>query len=151
MQALRLSKTALGKTTAGQVVNLLSNDVNRFDSVVVFLNYLWMGPLQTIVVMYFLWQEIGVVSIVGVGLLFLIIPFQGIKKVFVKVRKKMKMILNDEISGLIGKKISEYRSRTAIKTDERVRLMNEIISGIQVIKMYTWEKPFATLVEYARK
>jgi ATP-binding cassette subfamily C (CFTR/MRP) protein 4 len=29
--------------------------------------------------------------------------------------------------------------------------MNEIIVGIQVIKMYAWEKPFAHLIALARK
>ena len=43
------------------------------------------------------------------------------------------------------------RSKTAVLTDERVRLMNEIILAMRVIKMYTWEKPFAHLVENARK
>ncbi|XP_068628290.1 probable multidrug resistance-associated protein lethal(2)03659 [Battus philenor] len=128
-KSLRLSKTALGETTVGQVVNLLSNDVNRFDVAIIFLHYLWIGPLATVIVAYFMWLEISWAAVVGVGFMLAFIPLQA----------------------YFGKRTSELRLKTALRTDERVRLMNEILSGIQVIKMYTWEKPFADLVAKARK
>ncbi|EAT33881.1 AAEL013848-PA, partial [Aedes aegypti] len=128
-KSLRLSKTALGDTTAGQVVNLLSNDVGRLDLAVLFVHYLWIGPLETIVVTYLMYREIGISAVFGVIFLLMFIPLQA----------------------YLGKKTSVLRLQTALRTDERVRLMNEIIQGIQVIKMYTWEKPFAKLVALARK
>ncbi|KAK4880755.1 hypothetical protein RN001_008901 [Aquatica leii] len=128
-KALKLSKSAVGQTTVGQIVNLLSNDVNRFDVAVLFAHQLWVGPLETFVVTYFMYQEVGISAVIGVVFLLFFIPVQL----------------------FLGKKSATFRLRTALRTDERVRLMNEIISGIQVIKMYTWEKPFAKLVAFARR
>uniref|UniRef100_A0A0A9VYF9 Multidrug resistance-associated protein 4 n=2 Tax=Lygus hesperus TaxID=30085 RepID=A0A0A9VYF9_LYGHE len=128
-KALRLSRTALGQTTIGQIVNLMSNDVNRFDVTFMLIHNIWIGPVQTVIISYLAYQLVGPAAFIGLGFLLIFIPFQG----------------------WLGKKTSVLRLKTAVRTDERVRLMNEIITGIQVIKMYAWEKPFNTLVSFARR
>lgn len=57
-KSLRLSKNALGETTVGQVVNLLSNDVGRLDLAIIFLHFLWVGPLETVIVTYLMYLEV---------------------------------------------------------------------------------------------
>lgn len=47
--------------------------------------------------------------------------------------------------------LSLLRSKTATLTDHRIRLMNEVVSGIRIIKMYAWEKPFSALVDEVRR
>lgn len=56
-QSLRLSQTALGETAPGKVVNLLSNDVSRFDMISLLLNTLWTAPVLSIIVTCLLWRE----------------------------------------------------------------------------------------------
>lgn len=51
----------------------------------------------------------------------------------------------------IGKMSASFRNRTTKQTDVRVRLMNEIISGIQIIKFYAWEQNFAKVIAKIRK
>lgn len=58
-KALRLSKISLGQTTTGQVLNLITNDVARFDTSVIHLHYLWIGPLQVIIVTYLMYREVN--------------------------------------------------------------------------------------------
>ncbi|KAG5874921.1 hypothetical protein JTB14_023947 [Gonioctena quinquepunctata] len=128
-KALKLSKAALGDTSPGKMVNLLSNDVARFDSVLLFSHQLWTGPVSALIVVALLYRDCGFSGLIGAGVVFAIMPIQSIS----------------------GKLAGKYRSQTAAKTDERVRLMDEIIGGIQVIKMYAWEKPFAKIIEAARK
>ncbi|CAG0884515.1 unnamed protein product [Darwinula stevensoni] len=128
-KALRLSHTALGQTTIGQMVNLLSNDVNRFDVALVLSHYVWVGPAQLIIATIFLYLEFDYYCLYGIGLLILFVPVQG----------------------LMGKAYSRLRLQIAKRTDERVRLMSEILDAMRVVKMYGWEKPFSDMVNQARK
>ncbi|EZA62696.1 putative multidrug resistance-associated protein, partial [Ooceraea biroi] len=128
-KALRLNKSALGDTAPGKVVNLVANDVNRFDLVSIFIHYMWSAPTSALVIAYILYHEVGYAGLIGITAVFVVVPLQS----------------------YTGKLSSKFRQQTAIKTDERVRLMEEIISGVQVIKMYAWEKPFCAMVELARK
>lgn len=75
-QALRLSRTALGDTAPGKIVNLLSNDVNRFDMVTIFLHSMWSAPLLTIIVGGMLYSEIGWPALVGILIVFCVVPIQ---------------------------------------------------------------------------
>jgi ATP-binding cassette subfamily C (CFTR/MRP) protein 4 len=127
-KALKLSNSALRTTTVGQIVNLMSNDVNRFDWCLVYAHYLVLGPLQMCCVIALLWQQIGISCLAGIAVLILYVPFQG----------------------LMGHSFSKLRANSAILTDERLRLMSEIIPAMRVIKMYVWEIPFSKLVELAR-
>ena len=51
----------------------------------------------------------------------------------------------------MGKLISKFRLKSAALTDNRVRIMSEILSGMRVIKMYAWEHSFSQIVAEARK
>lgn len=128
-KALKLSTTALGNTSVGKVVNLLSNDVSRFDIVSVFLHSMWLAPLLTIVVGVLLFKEVGYPGLIGMLVIAVVTPIQS----------------------FTGKLASRFRFQTALRTDERVRLVDEIINGINVIKLYAWEKSFEKLILYARE
>ncbi|KAG5881559.1 hypothetical protein JTB14_033064 [Gonioctena quinquepunctata] len=127
---LKLNHDSIGQTAAGQLVNLLSNDVQRFDMASNFLHYIWIMPIQAVVAFYVMYRSVGISAVAGMlALTIQAIPLQGY------------------LSKLQGK----LRYKIALRTDHRVKLMSEITSGIQVIKMYAWEKPFEKFVELARK
>ena len=72
-----MSTTALGEVSPGKVVNLIANDVNRFEFVSIFVHYMWAGPLATLVVGYFLYYEVGYAGLVSIAAIFIVIPIQG--------------------------------------------------------------------------
>ncbi|CAF4884021.1 unnamed protein product [Pieris macdunnoughi] len=122
---MRMNNGSLGETTAGKVVNILSNDLQRFDLAFLFLHYVWIIPIQLAAVCYLGYLQAGYAALLGLAALVVIaLPIQG------------------GLGSLMGK----VRFRTAEKTDERIKVMSEVINGIQVIKMYAWEVPFQKVV-----
>lgn len=76
-QSLQLSQRALTDTAPGKLVNLLSNDVNRFDIISVLVNPLWCSPVMTIIAAYILWVEVRWAGMIGMAIVFLIVPIQS--------------------------------------------------------------------------
>lgn len=60
-----------------QMVNLLSNDVNRLDFSVFSIHYIWIAPIQTALVSYLLYQEVSMAALGGILTLLLFIPIHG--------------------------------------------------------------------------
>ncbi|CAH1638630.1 unnamed protein product [Spodoptera littoralis] len=127
---LRLNRAGLNNTEAGQVINLMSNDVNRFDLVTLFLNFIWITPIVVPVICYLVWQHVGIATLAALAVV-------GVQTVIVQVY----------LSHLQGK----LRGKIAKRTDQRVKVMSELVDGVQVIKMYAWEQPFEKLVHRLRK
>ncbi|XP_061827424.1 ATP-binding cassette sub-family C member 4-like isoform X3 [Nerophis lumbriciformis] len=97
--------------------------------VTLYLHYLWIGPLQTAMVIVLLMYWIGPSCFAGIAVIFVLIPVQT----------------------MFGRLFSTLRAETAVLSDDRIRTMSEVITGIRVIKMCGWEKTFAALVDEVRR
>lgn len=78
---------------------------------------LWSSPLRIVVAVVLLYQELGVAAFVAVGLLVIMTP----------VQKKLVTMA----SALLKKSLGS--------TDERVKLVGEVLGAMDVVKCYAWE------------
>lgn len=75
-KSLRLSKAAENQTNSGYIMNLLANDCTRFDRNFNFLPYMIVAPVQIIILVYLMYQEVGSISFAAVALVILLLPAQ---------------------------------------------------------------------------
>lgn len=99
------------------------------------------------VLTWLIWQQVGMASLAGLlSMFFMTIPLQG--KAF--SNKFLCHIKNFFTAGYFGKITAVLRRKGTTRTDGRIKKMVEIVSGIQIIKLYAWEKPFEAIVEVLR-
>ncbi|CAF1654603.1 unnamed protein product, partial [Adineta ricciae] len=126
---LSLPTRAIMKTNTGQIVNLISNDASTFEEFSFLIHHIWGAPLEAIIVFILIWSQIGIATLFGCGVLLLLVPLQT----------------------FISRKSGKYRKETVAWADKRVKIINEILVGCQIVKMYRWEEALENVVYDTRK
>ncbi|KAM9364701.1 ATP-binding cassette sub-family C member 2 [Pholidichthys leucotaenia] len=127
-KALVVSNDTRKESTVGETVNLMSADAQRFNDVTNFIHLLWSCPLQIVIAIAFLWLELGPSVLAGVAVMVLMVP----------------------INGLLATKARKLQIENMKFKDKRLKIMNEILNGIKILKLYAWEPSFQTQVEDIR-
>lgn len=125
-KALQLSTKNTSST--GLIVNMVSNDVQRFEEAAVFFHYIWISPIQLAVVTYLIYLEISWACFAAVGVLILMIPIQS----------------------YLASIFKNFRERMLVFRDDRIKSISDMLAGIMVVKLYAWEFPFMDKVRGLR-
>uniref|UniRef100_G3N5J3 Multidrug resistance-associated protein 1 n=1 Tax=Gasterosteus aculeatus aculeatus TaxID=481459 RepID=G3N5J3_GASAC len=128
-KALVISSEARRTSTVGEIVNLMSVDAQRFMDLITYINMIWSAPLQVVLALYFLWQNLGPSVLAGVAVMVLMVP----------------------INAVIAMKTKTYQVAQMKSKDSRIKLMNEMLNGIKVLKLYAWELAFKDKVSKIRE
>ena len=119
-KSLIMSSDARQKYSSAEMVNHMSVDAQRLMDLCSYAHILWSGPLQIALSLYFLYGVLGPSVFAGLAVMILMIPLNSWTAVKMRTVQKKQMGLKDK----------------------RIRLMDEVLAGIKVIKLYAWEKSF---------
>jgi ABC-type multidrug transport system fused ATPase/permease subunit len=128
-KSMRLSPAARRKYTTGAIVTMMGVDSERIYQGMLTSQWCWAAPVVILVSIFLTIGVLGKAGLVGAGLMVLCMFFQA-------------------YSAYGNGKAREILVRL---TDERVKLTNEVLQGIRVIKLYCWEGPVGEMIEKVRK
>ncbi len=120
-KSLCISAAGRAETSTGQVVNMMSNDTTQLQRFIQFGGMTLVAPLQIVVALALIYQQVGNATWVGVAFMLALAP------------------VNVVVFSVVGK----MRRKVLKYSDLRVKMMNEILAGIRILKYYAWERPFA--------
>ncbi|KAG9068969.1 hypothetical protein KI688_009859 [Linnemannia hyalina] len=127
-KSLKLSSAAKQKSTAGEINNHMSVDAERWNDAITFFPMFISIPYELCIALWLLYQQIGWSVFTGLATILIMIPVQGI----------------------VGKYFTKAKAGKLESMDGRIRIMNEILSGIKIVKLYGWEDSFKERVAVFR-
>ncbi|KAF9961648.1 hypothetical protein BGZ70_008234 [Mortierella alpina] len=127
-KGLVLSSKAKQDFSTGKITNLMSTDTARLDFLAGFFHILWTAPLMILMILILLLVNMGWTALIGFVFLVMFGPIQA----------------------RIVQALSVIRRKSTLITDARVKLTQEVLQGMRVIKFYGWEEAFLSKLEDLR-
>lgn len=119
-RSLRLTSRARTTLTNGKLVNHISTDVSRIDFCCGFFHLAWIAPIQMVVCLILLLVNLGPSALAGFSFFVLCTPIQT----------------------RVMKRLGGLRQKSMVWTDKRVKLLQELMSGMKILKYFAWEVPY---------
>ena len=133
-KTLTISPSILNSSSSdfsyAQIVNLMQVDLTKIAESVPYTVRALIWPFQFGVGVYLIFVTLGWKSLIA-GLTIMIVLF----------------VLN----GLIAKKMASLQKQVMLQKDKRMKILNEWLSSMKVLKLYNWEKKISEKVTSARK
>ena len=127
-KALKLSIASKTAHRSGEIMTLIAADPERLWQCIIVSTWLFIGPINVILAMALLLYEVGYSALAASATMILVLLVQGKSSIA----------------------IGQVRSELVKYTDERTKIMNEVLSGIRVVKMYDWESAVASRISFIR-
>lgn len=127
-KALKLSSEARLNSPSGDIINLMSVDINRISSAMLSISTLIIAPFDIILGLISLWPLLGVSTFAGFIAIVVALP----------------------INAILVKYITNWNRKQMKLKDERTGVINEILTSIKSIKLFAWEKPMLAKLSEAR-
>ncbi|KAG5420363.1 hypothetical protein I9W82_002244 [Candida metapsilosis] len=127
-KTLKLSNEARLDSSSGDIINLMSVDINRISSAMINLSTLIIAPFDTIMGLVSLWPLLGVSTFAGFMAIIVALPINAVLVKYITSWNRQQMKLKDDRTGVI----------------------NEILTSIKSIKLFAWEKPMLAKLSKAR-
>ncbi|KAM8884578.1 ATP-binding cassette sub-family C member 9 isoform 2-T4 [Synchiropus picturatus] len=127
---LRLSTStmSMGEMTLGQINNLVAIETNQLMWFLFLCPNLWAMPVQIVMGVILLYNQLGSSALIGASVIVLLAPFQY----------------------RIATKLADTQKSTLEHSTDRLKKTTEILKGIKLLKLYAWENIFCDGVEETR-
>uniref|UniRef100_A0A3Q0T6A4 Cystic fibrosis transmembrane conductance regulator n=1 Tax=Amphilophus citrinellus TaxID=61819 RepID=A0A3Q0T6A4_AMPCI len=128
-KTLKLSSRVLDKISTGQLVSLMSANLNKLDESLGLAHFIWITPLQCILCVGLVWDLIEVNAFCGMAAL----TVMGI------------------VQAWLSTKMAPHRTKRAPITSRRLALTTEIVENIHSVKAYGWEEVMENIIKNIRQ